>query len=74
MITIRNYPERVLAELDKTVLESASIRCIVSGLGVAWEGGISGIELKVEAGRAKEALALLSSATIMAEDENEGQN
>lgn len=68
MITIRNYPERILAELDKTLLESAGFRCEVSGLGVAWDGGISGIELKVEASRAEEAIALLTSATILSDD------
>jgi hypothetical protein len=48
MKTIKNYSNRIEADVARITLEGAGIPSIVVGVGVGMEGGTAGVQLLVE--------------------------
>lgn len=64
LVTVVRYDSRGDAQVAKTRLDDADIPCMLSntehsGLGMMFDASRSGVQVKVPAGRAEEARALL---------------
>lgn len=59
MQTLKTYPTRAEADLDKIELDAAEIPCVVVGIDAAMEGGIAGVRLLVPEDQVERALEIL---------------
>lgn len=59
MDTLKTYPTRAEADLDKIELDAAEIPCVVVGVDAAMEGGIAGVRLLVPEDQVERALEIL---------------
>jgi hypothetical protein len=62
MQVIKNYSNRLEADVAKIALESAGISALVVGVGASMEGGISGVQLLVPDDQIEAALNVLGDS------------
>jgi hypothetical protein len=60
MQAIKSYPSRLEADLARIALEAEGIPAFVAGIGLALEGGPSGVQLMVPDDQVAAALAVLA--------------
>lgn len=59
MMTVKTYSTRVEADLARIELDAAGIPAVVVGIGVAMEGGSSGVQVLVPEDFVEAALKVL---------------
>jgi hypothetical protein len=62
MKPIKTYSSRLDADLAKIALDAAGVPSVIVGVGVAMEGGASGVRLLVPDGYVEVALKILERA------------
>ena len=62
MQTIKTYANRFEADVAKIALDAAGIPCFVVGVGIAMEGGMSGVQLQVPDDQVESAMEILQES------------
>ena len=62
MKTVKTYSTRIEADIAKIALDAAGIPCFVLGVGVAMEGGMEGVQLRVPNDQVESAMKVLEEA------------